>query len=464
MTSIYEDRPWIKAYNEGVNPDIDIPDKKSAVDLFNEATEKWADKTALVFYGNKIKYRELRDKVDRFATALAALGVKKGDRVGLLLLNSPEFVVSLYATAKVGAIVTQISPVYVSSEIKHQLADSGAEHIICQDILYDGVEKISIPLKNVILTNISDSLPRLKRMLGKSILRGVYQKMASPEPHYYDKQGVYRFQDLVEKYPPEPPDLEINSKEDLIYLPYTGGTTGPPKGVMITHYNVVACHLQGIEVMEVLEEGKEAFVGFQPFYHAAGGYALNGALFRGFTVVVHTTPDMDEILTDMVRYKTTYFTSAPTMYEMLKDYEKTDRVNWKKLKLITCGADSLHVYTAKDFEARTGCKITEGYGMTETTAMSHMNPVGKQKYGSIGVPISNTYAAVLDPDEDAYVPVGETVKAFVALKEGKSMEEEVINYCTEHLARYKRPRYVEFVKALPRKAAGKVLKRELRKS
>lgn len=407
MSAIYEERPWLAQYNPGVRADIEVPTDKSAIDYFNAASETWKNHTALIFYGNKITYKELREKVDRLATALAALGIKKGDRVGFLLLNSPEFVVSLYATAKVGAVSTPISPVYVSSEIKHQLLDSGAEHLICQDILYEGFTKTGIALKNVILTNIAESLPKLKKIMGKSILRGVYQKMAAPSPEIYHGQGIHRLQDLLAKYPPHPPAVATDPREDLFNLPYTGGTTGPPKGVMITHYNLIANFLQGNEVLPVIREGKETTVGFMPFYHGAGASALNGTMFRGNTMVVVTTPDLDDIITDCVRYNVSFFQSAPTMYEILKDYEKTDRVNWKKMKVIVSGADSLHENTARDWEERTGSKITEGYGMTETTAMTHFNPLGKERYGSIGVPASSTYAAILDPDADEYMPVGE---------------------------------------------------------
>ncbi len=410
MKEIYEERPWLKVYNDGIRSDIAIPSDVSIIDLFDQAVEKWKNRTALIFYGNKIKYKDLGKKVDRFATALADLGIKKGDRVGLLLLNSPEFVISFFAAAKIGAILTQISPVYVSSEITHQLVDSGAEHVICQDILYENLEKTGIKLKTVVLAGISDSLPRLKKMLGKSILRGVYQKLATPVPEIYSTEGLYRFQELLDKYPPEPPKVTLNPQEDLIMLPYTGGTTGPPKGVMITHYNAVANHYQSMEAYESLHDAEETIVGFLPFYHAAGLITLNMILLRGNTVVVMTTPVLDDIITAAIKYNATYIMGSPTMYEMLKDYEKTDRINWKKYKLIGSGADSLHENTAKDWEERTETKITECYGMTETTAMTHMNPLGKQRYGSIGLPISNTYAAILDPDEgvDEYLPVGET--------------------------------------------------------
>ena len=178
-SSVYEERPWIKFYPEGVSGDIEIP-AKSVGQAFDEATEKWKDRTAIVFYGSKISYGDLREKVDRLATALSHLGIGKGDVVALLMLNCPEHIIAYYATIKLGAIVTSISPVYVSQEIRHQLENSGAQTVICQDILYSALEKTGHELKNVILSNISESLPKLKRLVGKKVLRGAYQKMAAP--------------------------------------------------------------------------------------------------------------------------------------------------------------------------------------------------------------------------------------------------------------------------------------------
>ena len=407
MISVYKERPWLKHYSADMPYDVEIP-VKSVSELFDETTDKWKNKTAIVFYGNKITFKELRNKVDRLANALSSLGIKKGDRIAFLLLNSPEFLISWYGAAKIGAHITPVSPVYVSNEIKHQLLDSGTENIICQDILYESVEKTGLKFKNVILTNISESLPRLKKIMGKSILRGVYQKMQAPSPKILQKEGFHQLKDLLDKYPPEPPQVEINPREDILILPFTGGTTGPPKGVIITHYNLVANVIQSVASQPVLEEGKETIIAFMPYYHAAGqliGVMLG--ILRGYTQVTITTPDIDDILTSIINHRATFFLGAPTMYEILKDYEKTNRVNWNKLKVIMSGADALNESTARDWEERTGTKITEGYGMTETTATTHLNPMGKEKYGSIGIPLPSTSAGILDPDEDKFIPMGE---------------------------------------------------------
>ncbi|MBL7166489.1 MAG: long-chain fatty acid--CoA ligase [Dehalococcoidales bacterium] len=412
--TIYRKRPWLKFYRPEVPPDVDIPEQ-SVVETFDAATERWRDKTALVFYGRKLSYRELRDQVDRFATALADLGVKKGDKVALLLLNSPQFIIAYFGALKAGATLTPISPMYVSSEIKHQIEDSGARSIICQDILYEHVEKAGVKLDRVILTDVTEYLPRLKRFLGKSMLRAVYQKMSAPPMDIYQREGFYQFQDLLKGYPPEPPHIEFNVREDLVTLPYTGGTTGLPKGAMITHHNIVAAqHLGQAFWGDVMEVGKEIILAYLPFYHIYGqSVVMLGGISQGYTLVIFTTPDLDDILNSIESYRATIFYSVPSLYEALRDYARTDRVNWKRLKVLVSGADALLEDTARGWEQRTGTRIHEGWGMTETSSVGILNPYGRPKVGSFGIPLSNTIAAIVDPDGTDFLPVGEVGELLV---------------------------------------------------
>ena len=405
----YEARPWTKWYLEGVSPDITV-EERSVVDTFNETTEKWKDKTAVVFYGRKMSYKEIRDQVDRFATALHDLGVKKGDTIALLLLNSPQFVIAYYGALKAGATLTAISPVYVSSEIKYQLEDSGAKMIVCLDILYDNVEKSGVKLDAVILTGIGEYLPGMKKFLGSSVLRAVYQKMAAPPVELFEREGVYRFQDLIKKYPPNPPEIKFNVREDIVTLPYTGGTTGSPKGAVVTHYNFAAARELADDFWgSVVDEGKEVIIAYLPFYHIYGqAVVMMGGLTQGYTSVLITTPDPDDILSALENYKGTIFYSVPALYEYLREYEKTNRVNWKKVKILISGADALLEDTARGWEKRTGAPIHEGWGMTETTSVGMVNPYGRPKIGSFGVPMPGCVAAIVDPEGTKFLPVGET--------------------------------------------------------
>jgi long-chain acyl-CoA synthetase len=404
---IYASKPWLKYYPEGVPETVDIPNV-SVPDLFNQVTEKYGKKTVLIFYGKEISYTKLRELVDRFATALADLGVKKGDTVALYLLNCPQYVIAYFAALRIGAKVTPISPVYTSHEIKHQLQDSDATTMVCQDILYDNVEKTGVALKHVILTSILEYLPALKKLLGKGMLGKDYAELQVPTPEHRAQAGLLDFQELIKKYPPQPPQVAIDPKSDIAILPYTGGTTGLPKAAVLNHFNMVALQAQAKAFWPILEEGKELVMAFLPFFHIYGQVVVMlNSLCRGYTMVLFTTPDIDDILSGMERYKASTFNGVPTMFEYLKEYEKTDRVNWKKLKLIACGADTLHDSTVEAWEKRTGAPIYEGYGMTETTGFSHGNPHLRQKRGSFGVPIPGMKAAIVEYEGTDFLPVGE---------------------------------------------------------
>ncbi|HUW45443.1 MAG TPA: AMP-binding protein, partial [Dehalococcoidia bacterium] len=305
---------------------------------------------------------------------------------------------------------TAISPVYVSSEIKYQLEDSGARMIVCLDILYDNVEKSGVKLDAVILTSISEYLPGMKKFLGSSVLRAVYQKMAAPPVELFEREGFYRFQDLIKKYPPNPPKIEFNIREDIVTLPYTGGTTGKPKGAVITHYNFAAAReLADGFWGDVVQKGKEIVIAYLPFYHIYGqAVVMMGGMTEGYTSILITTPDPDDILGALENYKGTIFYSVPALYEYLKDYEKTNRVNWKKIKVLISGADALLEDTARGWEKRTGARIHEGWGMTETTSTGMVNPYGRAKIGSFGVPMPGCVAGIMESEGTKFLPVGET--------------------------------------------------------
>jgi long-chain acyl-CoA synthetase len=404
---IYASKPWLKYYPEGVPETVDIPNV-SVPDLFNQVAEKYGKKTVLIFYGKKIGYAKLKELIDRFATALTDLGVKKGDTVALYLLNCPQYVIAYFAALRIGAKVTPISPVYTSHEIKHQLQDSDATTMVCQDILYDNVEKTGIAMKNVILTSILEYLPTLKKVLGKGMLGKDYADLQVPTPEHRAQAGLLDFQELIKKYPPQPPQVAIDPKREIAILPYTGGTTGLPKAAVLTHANMVAMQAQGHAFWPFFEDGNEIVMAFLPFFHIYGQVVVMFAsIVRGFTMVLFTTPDIDDILSAMERYQVSAFNGVPTMFEYLKEYEKTDRVNWKRLKMIACGADTLHESTIEAWERRTGSQILEGYGMTETTSLSHGSPRFRPKRGSFGVPIPSMKAAIINHEGMDYLPVGE---------------------------------------------------------
>jgi long-chain acyl-CoA synthetase len=389
----YLARPWLAHYGKGVPHDVQVPDE-SVCRAFDRATERAPQAPAVVFYGRSISYGELREATDRLANALASHGVKKGDRVALYLLNSPQFIIGYFAALKCGATVTPISPVYTSHEVRYQIEDSGARVAICQDILYEKIAKSGVQLDLAVVTNVSEYLPALKRLFSK--------KADVPA-------GVHWLQDLLAKHPPVPPAVTIDPRTDLAALPYTGGTTGNPKGVMLTHGNLIAAQTMSQVTFSLFETGKEVIVAFLPFFHIYGQVVimLNG-LCQGNLLILFTSPDTEAILQAMERHRATVFYGVPTLYEYLKDHKDTGKVDWKRLKIVVSGADTLHESTMKSWKERTGSTITEGYGLTETCATSHINPIERPKSGSFGCPIPGMQAAVIDAQTLQFVPMGET--------------------------------------------------------
>jgi long-chain acyl-CoA synthetase len=389
----YLARPWLAHYGKGVPQAVETP-PQNVCQAFDQATERSPQSPAVVFYGRTLSYRELREASDRLANALASLGVKKGDRVALYLLNSPQFIIAYFAALKCGATVTPISPVYTSHEVRYQVEDSGARAIVCQDILYEKIAKSGVKLDLAVVTNVGEYLPALKRLFGKK----------TPVP-----AGVHWLQDLLAKYPATPPAVTIDPRTDLAALPYTGGTTGNPKGVMLTHSNLMAAQAMGQAAFSFFEPGKEVILAFLPFFHIYGQVVimLNG-LCQGNLLVLFTSPDTEAILQAMERYRATVFYGVPTLYEYLKDHKDTGKVDWTRLKLVVSGADTLHESTMKAWKERTRSTITEGYGLTETCATSHINPLERPKSGSFGCPIPGMQAAVVDPQTLDFAPAGET--------------------------------------------------------
>jgi long-chain acyl-CoA synthetase len=403
----YLSKPWLKYYPEDVPHEVDIPDV-SVPELFDDMANKYSNNAALIFYGKKISYKKLKELTDRFAAALADMGVKKGDTVAMYLLNCPQFVITYMGALKAGAKVTPISPVYTSIEVKHQIDDSEAKTIVCEDILYDNVEQTGAKFDNIILTSISDFLPTVKKMLGKSVVGKAYQGLVVPTQKYMEEKGIHQFNKLVKKYPAKAPEIKFDPKKDIVVLQYSGGTTGLPKAAMLTHYNMISVQAMGKANWPFIEEGRETVMAYMGFFHIYGQVvSMLMNLLQGNTIVLYTTPDVDEILSDMERYQASVFTGVPMLFEGLKEYDKTNRVDWKRLKLIVCGADTLHETTVHDWERRTGSRIVEGWGMTETTSMGCVSPYNRPKINSFGVPVPNVMAAIIDVHGTDFKPVGE---------------------------------------------------------
>ncbi len=389
----YRERPWVCHYAEGVPEKVEAP-AEPVWSLLDRAAQAFPRRAALHYYGTNLSYRELREQADAFAAGLGVVGVRKGDRVALYLVNSPQFVIAYFGILKAGATVVPVSPVYSSSELAFQIKDSGASYIVCQDLLYGNLERAELNPKGIIVTGAHEYLPALK---------GVFAKKASlPEG-----QNVHPFQKIL-RAGAAGSSADVNPEADLAVLPYTGGTSAQPKGVRLTHANLVSCSAQLRAFFPNLTEGAEVVAAALPLYHIYGqvGVLLMG-ITLGSTLVMFTSLDLGQILSTMDRQGVTVFYGVPALYEVLRSHAKTAWVNWKKMKLVVSGADSLPETTASGWEERTGKAILEGFGMTETSGVSHVNPANRIKRGAFGVPLPNVDAAVVDPESGKLLPVGE---------------------------------------------------------
>ncbi len=399
--SEYEKRPWLEWYAKGVPADVEIPEK-SIPEMVDDAVKKWGDKTALVFYGKKIKHKEIHEWSLRFAAALHDLGVQKGDRVAILLPNCPQYMIAYFGILRLGAVASPMSPLYSPREIKHQLNDSGSKNIVCLDLLFENVGRVwdETGLQHAIITSVEEYLPAVGRLFSRAGGKTLSVDVG-------ERSGIILFQDLLKKHPPKPPEVEINPKEDLAALPYTGGTTGVPKGAMLTHYNIAAIQEEMHRFFPDIEDGKECTVALLPFYHIYGQSVImmTGAI-RGGMGVLFAKPDLEDVVSAMEKYNVSLFYGVPTLYKYFLDVKRARRFNWKRVKYIFCGADTLHKEVREDWTRFMDKEIREGYGLTETTAVTHTNPPGRNKPGSFGVPLPNTHVAIVDQESGEFLPIG----------------------------------------------------------
>ncbi|MBW1811550.1 MAG: long-chain fatty acid--CoA ligase [Deltaproteobacteria bacterium] len=387
-----KERPWHQYWPEGVPKTIDFP-KKSLGEIFDETVAKHPDKTAVIFLDTKYSYAQLKRWVDSFATALLDLGVKKGDVIGLRLPNSVHYVIAYFAVLKLGAIVTANNPLYKAVEIEHQFADAKAKVLIVMDVVWDEVAK-ALPktgIQKVIGANIADFLPGVKRFLGK--LLGKIPSAPMPA-------DTLRFTDLL-RTKPKLPDVEIEVEKDLAVLQYTGGTTGSPKGAMLTHMNLVANAIQTSSWDTKNVPGKDVIVGVLPLFHIyAMTTVMNMATISGNAMLLFPKlPEWDELLGAIQKYKATLFPGVAALYNAINNFERVKDYDLTTIRACISGAGPLPVEIQTRFEELSGAKLIEGYGLTESSPVTHANPLyGRRKNGTIGFPVSSTDAKIMDSE------------------------------------------------------------------
>ena len=387
-----DEKLYLKHYPVGVRPEIPIPDKISLIGNLEESVKLYPDNVVTYFMGFELTYTQLIDLVYRIATKLTELGIKKGDCVALHFTNNPAFVSCFYGVLKIGAVVTSISPLFKSLEIKRQLIDSKAK-------VYIGWEGFT-PMVDPVIA-------------GTSVQHTFYSNLApylSPEPMappQYPMGGAPTWEDLIRETKPNAPDVDINS-DDLAMLQYTGGTTGFPKGAMITHGSIGACILQAEEWFVEKELGKEITLAALPLYHVYMCFMMNIAIHMGGMLACVFNPrEAHEIIEVIEATKVTLFPGVAAIYNNINNFEGIENHDLSSVKYCFSSAGPLPDEVRIRFEKLTGASLREAYGLTEMSPVVTANPFeGNNKPGTIGMPIPNTEVKIVDPDGNT-LPVGE---------------------------------------------------------
>lgn len=403
----YQDKPWLASYEKGTPEKIEY-EEKCLPEYLERTVSEFPDKMALLFQGYKITYRELNDMVNRFATCLNDFGIKKGDSVAILLPNLIPCVVCYYAILKIGAIAVMNNPLYSDRELEHQFNDSNSKMLITLDLLGNRMIDLrpKTKIKQIIYTSIGDYLP-----FPKNILFPLVAKKKKLAASVKSADELYKWKDIIASTSPNPPDVKL-SFDDVAMYQYTGGTTGVSKGVMLTHSNLSKNVQQIVAWFSKFKKGEEIMLGALPFFHVFGlTCAMNNAILMGWGHILVPKPQPESLLEAIGKFKPTFAPLVPTMYIGMLNHPEINKIDMTSIKGCFSGSAPLPVEVIKDFEEITGAVIVEGFGLTETSPVTHINPFagGKRKIGSIGIPISDTECRIVDlNDGKTDVPVGET--------------------------------------------------------
>src|SRR5712692_10992542 len=413
--TLYSSRPWVRHYEEGVPAEIDIPEQPLTW-LLDQTVSSHPNHTALIYYGTKLTYAQFSSLANRFAAGLQRLGVQKGDRVAIALPNIPQFPIAFYGALRAGAVAVPTNPLYTEREMQHQLADSGARVMVMLDTFYPVVRAVraKTALEHVIVTSPADFLPPVLRTLYPLSQRNA----RNPEPRL-TKQEIQQDASLhsmnVILRPRTKGAVEVfnlpvrSSPDDLATLQYTGGTTGLSKGAMLTHRNLLANAFQTHHWAPRAREADEVTLCVAPFYHSYGlTVGMNLSILAAATMVLVPRFNAKDVVKTISRYHPTQLPGIPTMYVAIMREVGKHTEQLRSIKYCISGAAPLPAKVRRDFEAMTHGKLVEGYGLSEAAPVTHCNPLdGEIRDGSVGLPLQNVDAAILDAETGAFLPAGE---------------------------------------------------------
>ncbi|WP_181347145.1 long-chain fatty acid--CoA ligase [Thalassobacillus sp. CUG 92003] len=361
-------------YPEHIRTEVEVPDI-ALTDVLQETVAKFPDNPALSFYGNEISYQELAMQVAAFASSLQQNEVNKGDRVAIMLPNCPHYVISYYGTLTAGAVVTQVNPMLVGRELEHILSDSGAETIVIYEPLVPILEKIKdqTAIKNVIAVQFT----------------GEYEPVSDE----------IVFSAFLQLAPGAPAPVAIDPSEDLAVLQYTGGTTGRSKGAMLTHRNVVANVVQTHEYFQdEVEPGKERYLTVIPLFHVFGMTScMNFSIYSGAKSIMLPRFELEEVLETIKNEQPTFFPGVPTMYVALTNHPHAEEYGLGSINVCNSGSAPMPQELMRSFEAKTGARVLEGFGLSESSPVTHCNPpFSERKPGSVGIGVPSTEYKIVD--------------------------------------------------------------------
>ena len=386
-----EERPWHRFYDEGVPASIDFENAPLPRFLERSAAEH-GDATALVFANRRLSYRQFKEQVDQFATALAALGVEKGTKVAIQLPNLPQTAIAYYATLSLGAQAVMTNPLYVEREIEHQWNDAGCSVAVVADYLFEGRVKgirDKLPVKSYIITSIPEYLRFPLKLLARlKLKRADPPLMAKVEPG----DGIHFMSELIKTTPPDPPEVDI-AMDDIAVIQYTGGTTGVSKGAMLTHRNLSHNVQQLSAWFPDVRRGEGVVLAALPYFHVFGmTIAMNYPGYVAAAMVLIPNPrDIPQMAKSIAKHRVALFPAVPAMLNAINNTPRVDALDFTSLTCCFSGGAPLTTDVLVEFEKLTGARILEGYGLTETSPVTHVNPLdGKRKIGSIGVAIPET--------------------------------------------------------------------------
>ncbi|WP_051353192.1 long-chain-fatty-acid--CoA ligase [Thalassobacillus devorans] len=383
---------WKKHYPDHIKSEVDIPDI-ALTEFLTRSVERFPDNTAITFFDKTITYKELGMQAAAFASSLQNYGISKGDRVAIMLPNCPHYVISYYGALMAGGVVTQVNPMLVGRELEHILTDSGAETLVLYAPLVPVFEKIKAdtPVKHVIVVDFAQEY----KPAGEEIA----------------------FTTFLQTAPGPPKQVTINPANDVAVLQYTGGTTGRSKGAMLTHRNLVANVVQTHEYFkDDIEPGKERYLTVIPLFHVFGmTVCMNQSIQSGSSMILLPRFEMEEVLETIKREQPTYFPGVPTMYVAITSHPKAEQYGIDSIRVCNSGSAPMPQELMRSFETKTGGRIYEGYGLSETAPVTHCNPMfGERKPGSVGIGVPSTDYKIVDVSNGVdEVPVGETGEVIV---------------------------------------------------